>query len=405
MKYLLSLILIFMISLISYSQDYPRLNLWSHEDKFSGSEQIILVKGYIPPELAIEYNEICEEKIDDNYVIKNESELTENDKNRHLFFIGLSNGFNQISEILPAAMKILDNGFSLGPYQFTDSSDVIWLYSSDSKRLFYLGNSIPALLSLNSMMIGMEQYVVVEHYRPTHFGYLKGNGQFDREDHVDTKKSQDQYLKKRTTEYFDFYYSPNMWTDAEADSITSEESQKLTNVLNVLQLNKPVRKINAYVYNDKYQKYLLSYTYGYGNVFNKAWEIHTLGTGSIEHESIHLIYDNECPNELSFISEGIVGYYYCVIDSNKLGENRKFVKEHFQDVELEKYILDDEHFWTNPKYGYPFSANFTKYIIDHYGLDNFKIFGNQSDISKSCLAVYGKTLTQMIKEWEADILN
>lgn len=81
------------------------------------------------------------------------------------------------------------------------------------------------------------------------------------------------------------------------------------------------------------------------------------------------------------------------------------MKEHIKNVELEKYIVDDDFFWGNSKYGYPFSANFVKYLIDLYGLENFKKFSNSSDISKSCLALYGKTLKQIIQEWEADVLR
>ena len=96
-----------------------------------------------------------------------------------------------------------------------------------------------------------------------------------------------------------------------------------------------------------------------------------------------------------------MGYYFCMIDSNELEKNKKYVKEHYQDLDLEKFIVDDL-FWDNSGFGYPFSASFTKYLIDCYGLDAFKKFGNSSDLSKSCQTVYGKSLKQIIEEWQAE---
>jgi len=405
MKYKFLLFILLFASSICNPQDYPRLNLWMHTEKFSEAEQIVMVKGLVPDELADEFSEICDIKRDDNYIIKNESELDENDEQKHLYFIGLTNGFKQINEFLPKALQIIENGFTLGPYEFIDLLDVILLFSSEGNRYFCLGNSIEALNSTLSIVINMEQYTIVQNYKPTHYGFLKRSGEFDYEDHVDIKKSRDQFLAKKSTEYFNFFYSPRMWSESEADSICYIENQNIRRAIDVLQLNQPTKKINAFIYMDKYQKYLLSYTYGYGNVFHGAWEIHTLGTGAITHESIHLIYDYQCPNEFSFIAEGIVGYYYCMIDSNKLKENQKFVKTHYRNVELKKYILDDDHFWGNSNYGYPFSANFVKYLIEQYGFDEFKKYSNNSDLLESCLAVYGKSLEQIIKDWEADIVQ
>jgi len=405
MKYLQCIIFIVLISSYSYAQDYPRLKLWSFDEKFSKGEDIILVKGIVPPKLTKEYHEICDGYTDDSFSIKMETELTKDDQNRHLFFIGLTNGFTKIKEFLPPVLKILDNGFAFGPYEFTDSLDVIWLFSNDSKRLFYLGNSTAALRSIYPMQVGLEQYIIVQQHLPTHFGFLTKAGAFDAEDHIDIKKSRDRYLNLITTEFFNFYYSPKIWNSSEADRILNLENQKIYHVLDVLQLKKPTRKINAYIYQDKYEKYFLSATTGLGNVFPEGWEIHTVGTGAIEHESIHLIYDNECFCNSAFISEGVQGYYFCTTNSDQWKSNQQFTKENYNKMDIEKALLDDEYFWREPKYGYPISASFVKFLIDSYGLEKFKCFGRISNDTDSAMTIYHKTLKELKGEWEKNLFR
>ncbi len=109
-----------------------------------------------------------------------------------------------------------------------------------------------------------------------------------------------------------------------------QEDARINRVLRILNLQKPRRKIECYIYKDIDQKYCLSATPGYGNPLQRAWQNHSIGFPAVEHESIHILFDNQVAggNLPTFLSEGVIGYYYATVDSMKWRQDRIFVTQH-----------------------------------------------------------------------------
>ena len=131
----------------------------------------------------------------------------------------------------------------------------------------------------------------------------------------------------------------------------------------MLDLEAPSKKIKSFIYRDQYQKFRLSFTRGYGNVFLGAWQTHSIEFGSNEHECIHMVFDSQFEDGVeTFFSEGVVGYYYRTLDSSEWDRKKRFVSEHIEDVPIEQLITDEHRFWSIPEIAYAVSAHFAKFL-------------------------------------------
>jgi hypothetical protein len=193
---------------------------------------------------------------------------------------------------------------------------------------------------------------------------------------------------------------PGLYKEADLEKRFRDEDAKVERLLGVLQMGVPPRKIECYIYRDIEQKYRLSATPGYGNPFRKVWQNHSIGFEPVEHESIHILFEqlaakDNCP---TFWSEGIVGYYYATVDTGTWRQDRIFITQHPR-PSIQALLLGSIDFFVNN--GYPVSSHVVKFLVDTYGLDKFKELCRYTDAADGLNHAYGMSLDTMIRQWES----
>ena len=288
--------------------DLNRL-MFSYGNSFYNTNYIIYVQGRLSNQFDKELNDIfLSWKNDQHLEVKYEDELDSLDLKKHLVFFGPIKSYKNLDKFSPEALTFTDTGFRFGDNEFNDSLDAINIFSSDSTRYLQLGNSLSAVKSFWSTYSNMSQYFIMQNYAITHHGFLDCDA-FNPAKHYDTKKLRDKQLVHFSTAHYDFYYNKAIFSDKDKiDSLFNIEDQKFENVIKFFQLTVPERKISCYLYKDLEEKYYLSATPGNGNPFTLAWENHSVGFGPAEHETIHILFDNQVGTYSSFFSEGVVGY-------------------------------------------------------------------------------------------------
>jgi hypothetical protein len=106
----------------------------------------------------------------------------------------------------------------------------------------------------------------------------------------------------------------------------------------------------------------------------------------------------------NFFNEGIRQYYEYITDAKSLAEGRKTVRKYLNEP-IEKWANGSIYFFGTPTenrwpVAYPASGLFVKYLIDNHGLDKFKQFYGKLDVEAGFQEVYGKHLTDMVKQWK-----
>lgn len=391
------LVLLFSVTHLLTAQEMPDKRVNKFSGAFWKSDSVIFVKGEYISKYGKDIEFYFDKFADSKYTVKSESALLPEDNKKHLYFFGPIGSFKNLSRYLPQVVKLTVDGFSLGAYSFVDSMTGIVLFSPDSTRFFHIGNSYSGCTQLWQTFYDMSQYLIMENYAVTHHGFLHGDS-LDPKNHYDVEKLRKQQLKKKSTRYYDFYYDEQAY-HAGIDSAFLIEDAKIENVLATLQFNKPVRKIQCYVYKDILQKYYCSATPGYGNPFIQAWQNHSIGLGPVEHESIHILFENQGNKlENTFFSEGVVGYYYATIDSLKWKKDRLLMTSN-PNFPM-KELIRDWHSQGFNEMSYAAAAHFTKFLIDDYGLNRFKLFARISDLNSAFRATYNASLDGMINQWK-----
>lgn len=341
-------------------------------------------------------------------IVKYENQLDEEDYRKHMFVCGPIHSFDRW-ESFGLPIEKVRGGFRFGPYTFTDKDDGILFLRSDVRRVVYTGNSLSPIDKLLRTFGGLFQYTIVQHGVPAHFGNFV-NDRFDSCGHIDLRKERERCLSyKLESRYYVFHYSDKTVDIEMLKSRAAAFDNYCDEVVLRLELDKPDYKINAYIYSDENEKLLLSGSPG-GGAVTYGKEIHTLGFGCIEHETVHVLFNNAVaePNN-NFFNEGIRQYYEYITNPESLEEGKKTVKKYLNEP-IEKWANGSVYFFSTPSVNgwpvaYPASGLFVKFLIDHHGLEKFKEFYKKKDIENEFLEVYRKSLADMIKEWKNTALN
>lgn len=410
---LLSTILIVLLLSQIHAQDRTLKDLpqpdWNFElfQKFYKTDEYLLVITDVKDKIT--YEDIwrrCKSinlNPDVKAIVKYENQLDEQDYRKHIFVCGPIDSFERWKSFgLP--IEKIQGGFKFGPYTFTDKEDGILFLSSDARRVVYTGNSLSPLDKLLRTLGGLFQYTIVQHGVPGHFGNLV-NGQFDYSGHIDLRKEREKHLNREvTSKHFVFHYSDKVSNSDKLEAKAANFDKYCDEAIDKLELEQPDYKIHSYIYSDENEKLLLSGTPGRGGV-TYGKEIHTFGFDTVEHESIHVLFNNAiAQSNNNFFNEGIRQYYEYITDAESLEAGRKTVRKYLNEP-IEKWANDSIYFFSTPSengwpVAYPVSGLFVKFLIDHHGLDKFKRFYGRVDIDAGFLEVYGKPLVDMVKEWK-----
>jgi hypothetical protein len=336
-------------------------------------------------------------------VVKHENQLAKEDYDKHMLVCGPIHCFKKW-DTFSLPIKRVQDGFQFGPESFGDANDGIFFVSSDKTRVAYTGNTLGPIDGLLRTITGLYQYTIVQNSIPAHFGNFV-RGQFNSRGHIDLRKERETYLNRTTTSrHYVFHYSDKI-ADAGRLSVKANHfDQYFDEAITRLELEQPDYKIHCYIYADENEKFILSGTPGPGGV-TYGKEIHTLGFDFVEHESVHVLFNNAVaqPNN-NFFNEGIRQYYEYITDAKSLAAGRKTVRKYLNEP-IEKWANESINFFGTPTenrwpVAYPASGLFVKYLIDNYGLDKFKQFYGKLDIEAGFLDVYGEPLADVVKEWK-----
>lgn len=393
-------ILFFFISIIittsAIAQDSFDSLITHYYNTFAGSNDILIIKGRLTDKYPAELNKIFKSWGEEKLKIKYEDELDTLDLKKHLQFYGPIGSYISLHKFLPKVLTITDSGFSFGPYNFTDSLDAISIFSSECNRYFQISNSFTGLKTLWTTFQYLSQYFIMRNWAITHHGFLSDN-EFDPANHFDIWKLRKEQLIEKPTKYYTFHYDPSIIVNRQsADSLFFNEDKKVDTILSFFGLEQPERKIECFLYKDFAQKYYLSATPGSGNIFTKAYQNHSIGLGVVEHESIHILFNDRVGSFTSFFSEGVVGYFYACKNSNSWKRTRMLITNSI-DFSIKKYLVNSRFDFTAEDYAA--SAFFVKYLIDSYGLEKFKSFCKARSIEEGFTGIYGMSIDQVCADW------
>lgn len=389
-------LLIFLFSYnIMFAQNSLDSIMFEYSNKFWSGKEYVYVQGRKCDDFNQELNNIYEEwRNNPNITVKYEDQLDSTDLTKHLTFFGPIKSYKYLEKYLPSAISISKNGFNLSTYKFNDSLDAISIITSKGDRRFQLGNSFEGTMSLWTTFQDISQYFIMENYAITRHGFLN-NDAYDKEKDYDVNILRAEQLIKYETKYYSFFYDPGIFSSNQnIDSLFDNEDVKLEEVINLLQFDYPERRIECYLYKDLEQKYYLSATPGLGNTFPNAFQNHSIGFGSVEHESIHILLGIAS----TIFSEGLVGYYYSTKDSLEWKKNKAIISQH-PDFSIKDFLNSSNNFDFS-ELSYAASAHFAKYLIDTYGIEKFKTASTYNDIKNAFREVYNKSFDEIAEEWD-----
>ena len=385
---------IILFSQIFFAQASLDSLMFEYRNKFWSEKEYVFVQGRLCNSFNKELNNLYNEWMaDPNIKVKYEDQLDSVDLIKHLNFFGPIKSYKYLKRYLPSAISITKNGFEIGDHLYNDSLDAINIISTNGDRRFQLGNSFEAAKSLWTTFQDISQYFIMQNYAIVRHGFLN-NDQYDSSKDYDVNILRKQQLKKYETKYYSFYYDPSIFNpNQNKDSLFALEDDKIDDAIKILHLKQPQRKIQCYLYKSLEQKYYLSATPGYGNPFIKAYQNHSVGFGPVEHESIHVLMGEAS----TLFSEGIVGYYYSIKDSNELKKDKYTLANH-PEFTIKDFLNTSNNFDFS-KLSYAAATLFAKYMIDTYGLEKFKLASEYEDIRKAFEIIYSAKFNDIIKGW------
>jgi hypothetical protein len=392
------LLVIILNNSILFGQNSLDSLMFFYPNRFWSGEKKVFVQGSNFEKYSDELSSLFEEwRSDPNFYVKYEHQLDTSDLNNDLIFFGPFDSYNNLRKYLPPSILPLEDGFKIGSYSFTDSLDAISIITSDCKRRFAIGNSLAGCKSLWTTF-EISQYFIMQNYAISHHGFLSDD-KYDPSRHYDVRSLRKKQMLVKSTDYYNFYYDPSIFVSSQnLDSLFKLEDEKLFRILDFFNLSKPQRKIDCFLYKDLEQKYYFSATPGYGNPFTFAYQNHSVGFSPVEHETIHILFDNQVGNYSTFLSEGVVGYYYSTKDSIEWKKTKMIVTS-YNDSKVDNYLNNPNNFSFSQK-DYAFATFFVKFLNDTYGLDRFKSFFNYESIEEGFQKSYSKSISQISSEWE-----
>jgi len=224
---------------------------------------------------------------------------------------------------------------------------------------------------------------------------------------------------KFETEHYIFHYFPQTVAESEIHQISETQEKAFNKIIKFLEVSAPEIKITYYLYPDSEIKKELMGDDWYAQAIWKDFIVHILYTEDIkpigEHEDTHLL---SLPWGLSiaFFQEGLAEYMvghgwhgedHNILAMEALKKNLLPSIESMMDHAKWKELSDD-----HALYYYCFVGSFTKFLIDHYGKEKFKMLYQQTNRTKTkeenisiFRNVYGISPNEVEIAWEAFINN
>lgn len=226
-------------------------------------------------------------------------------------------------------------------------------------------------------------------------------------------------IYKLETSRFLFRYSPKFPQAGELRSKGGSYDAYCDTITSLLQLPKSHFKTVVYLYADSSEQFLCFKGWPQlreNQAVSLLREIHASGLLPIEHEIVHILFNDLVAHARSpFFAEG-VALYVEYVRSDESSHNAIRIAKKYLPQPWEKWANDSIGFWaTGDEHSiivaYPVSGLFVKYLIQRYGLETFKDFYRcirkdaSTDVDAAFLITYGYSLSKAISDFKTTIAS
>jgi hypothetical protein len=342
-----------------------------------------------------------------NCIQKKESDLKDSDFKKSLFLVGVLQGFKKW-EKYRTAVKKTDKGFVINKKTFNSASDGFVLV--DTSLIIVSGNSLKAVKAAQLALTGGHDILITQNGKITFFGNRKGQ-QFNWFNLQSLKVTN--YTEKPSQLFSAIYVSKTFKDTIDYIKLTKDLKLYAKQFLSAYRIKKPVSNFCWFIHSNMQEYGTMSGLFGFtcpGNNsggFSIRGEIHTKGfnTKLVKHEYSHFLFDSAIPqdNNPAFFVEGCVEYVSNLNDSN-LYKQRVAIAKTFKDtLNYADLIINNKDFYGQySDADYSICGVFVKYIIDNYGVENFKKYclaGNKQITTGEIFEIKFEDFIEGYKRW------
>jgi hypothetical protein len=208
--------------------------------------------------------------------------------------------------------------------------------------------------------------------------------------------------KAHESSHYRFNVVSGSTADNEIERIIEERERGMTDILALFELSyKPSQPIVNYFYESRMHKALLTGDQMPAHALTKKGEIHSIYGLEFKitglHEDVHIIL-RQSGRPPKFLEEGAAMYADCLHGSIPL--NPEVLKQAAPGA-VESLINDEAFIESNTFQSYPFAASFVGFLIETYGVEQFKaLYASRArDIVAEFGRIYGKDLRDLETAW------
>ncbi len=336
--------------------------------------------------------------------IKKESELTQEDYFKAIILLGVISDFKHW-ESFEIPINRMKDGFVFNNETYADKSDAIY-YASEN-RCVYTGNSMTVIQALSGTMQYYDYMILRNGLLSEMFIHNEGP--------IDLDAIREANYDKQDLTYYNLFVDKKIKNLEISDSI-------IVDICQTMDLPLPTFKINAYCHHNPNATRLFSNFYPFagcdvladdmvfGTVQLEAIHVTGRNKGMISHETFHVLWEKLVSQDYGnqFFNEGIQTYYEFLKSPQKVSNAVKIQKK-YPDYDILKMVTkgDSQSFWSGPGEGknnmpisYDISGLVVKFMVENWGLDNFKRFFANPDKTEAIRTMCGVSPEQLVVNYK-----
>ena len=407
MGYTLKIVILLLLPLSGFSQIDNLINEYQKPDC---SDTILKAFFNNPNRIVLYPNDRVISKTMNHSNVKFENQLTEEDYKKPIEIYFPIREY-QNWEKLDIPISKTKNGFKYKNLQFDSEDDAFMILTPT--RYVISGNSQEIIDEVSNYTIPEYPITIIQN---GNFAIFAGDN-FE----IALKEIEQENYSLKLSSFFEAKVSN---TIINSDSTLKVLDSFVAEFCDSACLDFPEQRIKCFVHTNPNVARLFS-NHGWSdcNEYDSAYIfgtvkfgiVHTVGLdfSFISHETIHSIWNTHYGNSNFLLNEGVAVYYSLFQNYSKdYIENLDKIREQFyntvksnMEYDFLKLVTNKDDFWINPGLSYPFAGLFSKYLINNYGLNAFKIIYSNYKNADSFKTVYKKTLSQLIKEFKESIVS
>jgi len=376
-------VLFFTTSLFSQVADFKSLPKYdcNHKKWIEFSKDTVIVVQ--PTNFSYQVNNLLSDLyafLNYRYIIKTEKELKKTDLNKSLLIVGKASDFKKWKSFnLP--IRKSKKGFVFNDKKFYGKQDALWL--NDYNRIVITANDYSALKTILDMgQLGMD-FFSIQNNQLTYFGNLI-NDKTNNIKWFNTQNLKQTNYSFYKEDYVNFYISKKFKDSIDVEKINKNLKDYVNKYAEFFDISIPENKVNALIH---YNQEEMINMIGMWNLscggrtsgMNVRGEIHSIGANQnlLNHEVSHHIFNSNIPAEKlpPLLLEGVVEVFTNFENNNLYKERLDNVYKNWMKFNFKELFENSNSFYnSNSDLNYKLSGLWVKYLIDNYGLNEFKSF-------------------------------